>query len=152
MTGFQFCKYYALLCQLTDLMTLEIQARTRDKQPPSSVRECSICQSHTEAIVCSCSQGVCDKCQEKWVRQSLNCPFCRKPFANQKHMDKTQWQLTDWNHKMVERDIAAMLEEERDFWTAIPRPVTEDEVLKNNWPPLKRSVQRNTEENDFLLL
>ncbi len=67
-------------------------------------------------------------------------------------MDQTQWELTDWNPKMVERDIAVKLEEERDFWTTIPRPVTEDEVLKNNWPPLKRSVQCNKEENDFLLL
>lgn len=142
-SGLDFMHYYTLLRRLADLVALETD-KTATTNPV-----CFICYSETSNSVLPCHHRICESCEQKWVRQRLQCPFCRTKFTSRRQLVKNAWTVPEYSETDLQLDRVTLQAEMDLFWSK-----ADDEPFNHStlFEPIKRSIQLTRDGSDNIII
>lgn len=110
--------------------------------------ECAICMDKPEdSVLQCCSHALCHRCEKRWVRKRLCCPFCRQAFASAKQAATTQWDLsvTAVPVDQIRKDIHSLEQKIYQFWISARAGKQNDtelaSILADNYVQRPKTVQ-----------
>ena len=110
--------------------------------------ECAICMDEPEDLVLECcSHALCRRCEKRWVRKRLRCPFCRQSFSSVKQAVTTQWDLsvTAVPVDQIRNDIHSLEQKIYQFWISARAGKQNDtelaSILAENYVQRPKAVQ-----------